>query len=139
VIGPGLPAESFEANETSLLLKLLAFNLTGIIRGELEDSSGSGWDLRRVQQTVLKAGARVAQHSQRLFVDVAKAAGVLWDECWIASGAGGGTRRGAATPAAAAAALALGRGSRRRPMPTCAWSCGNDRRTIRYGAIPKAN
>ena len=78
VIGPGLPAESFAANETSLLLKLLAFNLTGIIRGELEDSSGSGWDLRRVQQTVLKAGARVAQHSQRLFVDVAKAAGVLW-------------------------------------------------------------
>jgi hypothetical protein len=78
VIGPGLPAESFEANETSLLLKLLAFNLAGIIRGELEDSSGSGWDLRRVQQTVLKAGARVAQHSQRLFVDVAKAAGALW-------------------------------------------------------------
>lgn len=78
VIGPGLPAESFVANETSLLLKLLAFNLAGVIRGELEDSSGSGWDLRRVQQTVLKTGARVAQHSQRIFVDVAKAAGVLW-------------------------------------------------------------
>lgn len=104
VIGPGLPAESFEANETSLLLKLLAFNLTGIIRGELEDSSGSGWDLRRVQQTVLKAGARVARHSQRLFVDVAKAAGVLWgrvldgigrwwrDEAWGRDSAG--RRRG---------------------------------------------
>ena len=78
VIGPGLPAESFEANETSLLLKLLAFNLTGIIRGELEDSSGRGWDLRRVQQTVLKAGARVTEHGRRIFVDVAKAAGVLW-------------------------------------------------------------
>jgi hypothetical protein len=78
VIGPGLPAESFDANEASLLLKLLAFNLAGVIRGELEDSSGSGWDLRRVQQTVLKAAARVARHSQRLFVDVAQAAGVLW-------------------------------------------------------------
>ena len=78
VIGPGLPAESFEANETSLLLKLLAFNLAGMIRGELEDSSGTGWDLRRVQQTVLKAGARVAQHGRRIFVDVAKAAGILW-------------------------------------------------------------
>jgi len=78
VIGPGLPAESFEANETSLLLKLLAFNLAGMIRGELEDSSGCGWDLRRVQQTVLKAGARVAEHGRRIFVDVAKAAGVLW-------------------------------------------------------------
>ena len=78
VIDPGLPAGSFEANETALLLKLLAFNLTGMIRGELEDASGSGWDLRRVQQTVLKAGARMSEHSQRVFVDVARAAGVLW-------------------------------------------------------------
>jgi hypothetical protein len=78
VIGPGLPAESFEANETSLLLKLLAFNLAGMVRGELEDASGCGWDLRRVQQTVLKAGARVVEHGRRIFVDVAKAAGVLW-------------------------------------------------------------
>jgi hypothetical protein len=78
VIGPGLPAETFEANETSLLLKLLAFNLAGMIRGELEDSSGCGWDLRRVQHTVLKAGARVVEHGRRILVDVAKAAGVLW-------------------------------------------------------------
>jgi len=78
VIGPGLPAETFEANEASLLLKLLAFNLAGIIRGELEDSSGCGWDLKRVQQTVLKAGARVVEHARRIIVDVARAAGVLW-------------------------------------------------------------
>jgi hypothetical protein len=79
VIGPGLPADSFEANETSLLLKLLAFNLAGIIRGEMEDATGSGWDLRRVQQTVLKAGGRVVEHGRRLIVDVARAAGVLWE------------------------------------------------------------
>ena len=78
VIGNGLPADSFAANEASLLLKLLAFNLAGTIRGELESSTGNGWDLKRVQQTVLKAGARVVEHSRRLFVDVAKAAGVLW-------------------------------------------------------------
>ena len=35
-------------------------------------------DLRRVQQTVLKAGARVTEHGPRIVVDVAKAAGVLW-------------------------------------------------------------
>jgi len=104
VIGPGLPAGSFEANETSLLLKLLAFNLAGMIRGELEGASGSGWDLKRVRQTVLKAGARVTEHSQRIFVDVAKAAGVLWgrlldrvrrwwrDETWGRDSAG--RRRG---------------------------------------------
>ena len=78
-IGNGLSAGSFEANEASLLLKLLAFNLAGVLRGELEDASGCGWDLKRVQQTVLKAGARVVEHSRRVFVDVARAAGVLWD------------------------------------------------------------
>ena len=78
VIGNGLSAESFAANEASLLLKLLAYNLAGMLRGELEDASGTGWDLKRVQQTVLKVGARVVQHGGRLFVDVARAAGVLW-------------------------------------------------------------
>ena len=77
-IGNGLSAESFAPNEASLLLKLLAFNLAGMLRGELEDASGTGWDLKRVQQTVLKAGARVLEHSNRLFVDVARAAGMLW-------------------------------------------------------------
>jgi hypothetical protein len=79
VIGNGLSADTFEANEAALLLKLLAFNLAGIVRGELEDGSGNGWDLKRVQQTVLKVGARVTKHSRRLWVDVARAAGVLWD------------------------------------------------------------
>jgi len=77
-IGNGLSADSFAANEAALLLKLLAFNLGGMIRGELEDASGNGWDLKRVQQTVLKAGARVTEHGRRLFVDVAGAAGALW-------------------------------------------------------------
>ena len=78
-IGNGLSADAFEANEANLLLKLLAFNLAGMLRGELEDASGSGWDLQRVQQTVLTAGARLVQHSRRVIVDVAQAAGVLWD------------------------------------------------------------
>lgn len=78
VIGNGLSAELFAANEASLLLKLLAYNLAGMLRGELEDALGTGWDLKRVQQTVLKAGARVVQHGGRLLVDVARAAGVLW-------------------------------------------------------------
>lgn len=77
-VGDGLPAGSFEVNEARLLAKLLAFNLAGMVRGELEDASGCGWDLLRVQQTVLKAGARVVEHSRRLIVDVARAAGLLW-------------------------------------------------------------
>jgi len=78
-LGNGLSAGSFAANEASLLLKLLAFNLGGMLRGELEDASGCGWDLKRVQQTVLKAGARVVEHGRRVIVDVARAAGVLWE------------------------------------------------------------
>jgi len=78
VIGNGLSANSFAANEAALLLQLLAFNLAGMIRGEMEDASGAGWDLKRLQGTVLKAGARVAKHSGRLLVDVSGAAGVLW-------------------------------------------------------------
>ena len=79
---PCTPSARMSARQVytaALLLKLLAFNLAGILRGELEDASGCGWDLKRVQQTVLKAGARVVQHARRLIVDVARAAGVLWD------------------------------------------------------------
>jgi len=65
VIGNGLSAELFAANEASLLLRLLAYNLAGMLRGELEDASGTGWDLKRVQQTVLKAGARLVEHGRR--------------------------------------------------------------------------
>lgn len=76
-VGNGLSAGAFEANETALLLKLLAVNLAGMVRGELE-GAGGGWDLKRVQQTVLKTGARVAKHSGRLLVDISRAAGTLW-------------------------------------------------------------
>ena len=95
-IGNGLSAGSFEANEASQLLKLLAFNLVGLLRRELEDASGCGWDLKRVQQTVLKAGARVVEHGRRVIVDVARATGVLWERLparlqrwWLPSGAAG--------------------------------------------------
>ena len=77
-IGSGLSAKSFEANEASLLLKLLAFNLAGMIRGQLEHASGTGWDLKRVQRTVLRTAARVVKHAGRLLVDISRATGRLW-------------------------------------------------------------
>lgn len=103
-LGGGLSQSTFAANETSLLLKLLAFNLAGMLRAELEDTSSAGWDLKRMQQTVLKAGARVVEHGRRLIVDVAAAAAVLWDrllgrvrrwwrdESWGREGRGGRAR-----------------------------------------------
>lgn len=77
-IGPGLCARSFASNEAVLLLKLFAFNVAGILRGELEASAVTGWDLRRVQQTVLKAGARITTSSRRMFVHVARGPSRLW-------------------------------------------------------------
>jgi hypothetical protein len=77
-VGGGLSAGTFEANEANLLTQLLAFNLAAMIRGELEDTSGTGWDLKRVQRTVLKTGAKVVKRGRRLLVDISQAAGVLW-------------------------------------------------------------
>ena len=81
-LGNGLSQKSFEVNETCLLLKLLAFPLAGALRGEMASASPHGWDLGRLQQTVLRAGARVVKHGGRLMVDVARAAGVLWSTLW---------------------------------------------------------
>ena len=76
--GNGLSAAAFEANEAALLSKLLAFTLARMIRGELEGSSGNGWDLKRVQRTVVKTAARVTERGRRLVVNAARTAGFLW-------------------------------------------------------------
>ena len=60
------------------MLSLLAFNLVSVLRAELESIYGTGWDLSRLQTTVLKAGARVVTKSRRLVIDVASAVLPLW-------------------------------------------------------------
>lgn len=86
-----LSSPRFEENEATLLLCLLAFNLVAMIRGELESSTQSGWDLARVQRSVFKAGARINTSARRLLVDVASAAIVVWRhliwriESWVPS------------------------------------------------------
>jgi len=76
---PHLSSPEFAENEATFLLSLLAFNLGGILRGEMEMATPeSGWDLRRLVGSVLKAGGRVVQHSRRLMVDLAASAAPLW-------------------------------------------------------------
>jgi hypothetical protein len=77
-IAPRLSSPHFGENEASLFLALLAFNLLNILRGEMEAVAPAGWDLGRLQATVLKAGARVVTSARRLFVDVAIAVIPLW-------------------------------------------------------------
>jgi hypothetical protein len=77
-IAPRFSSPEFAENEASLLLALLAYNLSSTLRCELEDSAGTGMDLGRFQRSVLKAGARVAKHSRRLVVYLAQAVAPLW-------------------------------------------------------------
>lgn len=78
-IGAHLSSPTFEENEATFLLALLAFNLGNILRGEVEMASAGGWDLGRLQRSVLAAGARLVLGSQRLWFDVAAAAVPLWE------------------------------------------------------------
>jgi hypothetical protein len=78
-LGTQLSSPEFRENEATFLLCLLAFNLSNMLRGELEDSLGGCWDLTRFRNYVLKAGGRVTKHSQRLIVHLAQAVVGFWE------------------------------------------------------------
>lgn len=77
-ISPRLSSPRFAENEVHFLLSLLSYNLLSILRGELERQSENGWDVERVQRTVLRTAVRVSKASRRLVVDVALSAVDLW-------------------------------------------------------------
>jgi len=89
-IAARLSSPTFAENEAMLLLSLLAFNLLAILRGEMESTSPNGWDLSRLQRTVLKAGARMVKGGRRIWFDVAAAVAPFWERlarrmrrwCW---------------------------------------------------------
>lgn len=89
-IGVHLSHRSFKENEATMLLALLAFNLTTICRNEIEDAAGGCWDLTRFQLFVLKVGAEIVKHSRRLVMRIADSAAPLWSrligriEAWSA-------------------------------------------------------
>lgn len=77
-IGCRLSSPSFAENETTILLGLLAFNLTSMMRNELEGELGGCWDLKRFQQSVLRTAARVAKKSRRLIVYIEESVRDFW-------------------------------------------------------------
>ena len=77
-IGPHLSSREFVDNEATMLLALLAYNLSSMLRIEMEYELGSCWDLSRFQKSVLKAGGRVVKHARRLRLQVAQAVAPLW-------------------------------------------------------------
>lgn len=77
-IGVHLSSHEFVENEVTMLLAMLAFNLTSMMRNEFEDALGGCWDLRRFQQSVLRAGGRVVKHARRLWLHVEQSVGSFW-------------------------------------------------------------
>ena len=77
-LGSQLSSPNFRENEATFLLCLLAFNLSNMLRNELEDSLGGCWDLARFRDSVLKAGGRVTKHARRLIVHLAKPVVAFW-------------------------------------------------------------
>lgn len=73
-----LSCSAFDRNETTLFLRLLAFNLVNVVRAEMERVTGSGWDLRRIQHTVLKAAARVVYGGRQILFYLAAASAAVW-------------------------------------------------------------
>ncbi len=78
-ITPRLSSPRFVENEVHFLLALLSHNLLSMVRGELESVAGNGWDVGRVQRTVLRTAVRITKGSRRLAVDVALSAVALWN------------------------------------------------------------
>ncbi len=79
VIGPHLSSPEFAENEVTMLMALLAFNLTTMLRNEFEDALGGCWDLHRFTQSVLRVGGRVVKHARRLKIYIEQSVGSFWD------------------------------------------------------------
>ena len=78
VIGPHLSSREFVENEVTMLLAMLAFNMTTILRNEFEAAVGGSWDLHRFQQSVLRAGGRVVKHARRVCLHIEQSVGSFW-------------------------------------------------------------
>ncbi len=78
--GADLSSQSFEENEFTMLMTLLAFNLANIVRSEHENVQRSCMDLQRFQNQVLKAGALVLKLSRQLIVRMAQSVQYFWNK-----------------------------------------------------------
>jgi len=74
-----LSSPGFSENEVNFLLLLQSYNLLSILRGELESAPVDGWDVSRLQRTVLKTAVRVTKGAHRLLIDVALCSAGLWN------------------------------------------------------------
>lgn len=72
------PGDAFAANEVTLLLACLAYNLLNAARILMERKTGQGWSLKRLRERVLKVPARVVLHGRRVVVVLCSAVAAAW-------------------------------------------------------------
>jgi hypothetical protein len=89
-LGVNLSLDDFAKNEATLLLSMLAFNLLEILRREAESArdprphppatpkGGSGWDMSRLTNVLLKSGAVLSRGGRRLWFGLAEGISPLW-------------------------------------------------------------
>lgn len=71
--------DSFAANEATLLLNALAYQLLHVNRALLVEATGVGWSLKRTREQLLKVAGRFLLHSRRITVVIARSAVRLWN------------------------------------------------------------
>jgi hypothetical protein len=74
--------DSFEQNETLLMLNVLAYQVVHAARVMLETATGEGWSMQRVRERVLRVAARVLVHERRAVLVIAQASARLWEMLW---------------------------------------------------------
>jgi hypothetical protein len=78
VLGPHLSQDDCWKNDVTMIMALLAFNLSSFLRLELEAAHQGSWDLSRFRDCVLKAGGRIVKRANRLIVKLARAVSNFW-------------------------------------------------------------
>jgi len=73
---------SFWVNQVRLILAALAYNLAHAVRCIIEESTGSGISIKRVQEWYFRVASRFVIHARRLIVVVKEQARNSWDKLW---------------------------------------------------------
>jgi hypothetical protein len=75
------PCDSFEINETTLLLNALAYNMMDVLRRMLERRTREGWSVKRLRERALRVAGRFIVHARRPVLSLDRAAARFWS--WL--------------------------------------------------------
>jgi hypothetical protein len=74
--------DAFACNEVRLLISMLAYEVMHVARRAMARATGSAWSLRRLQERVLRGGARLIISARRATMILAGAVAPFWAAIW---------------------------------------------------------